>query len=56
MRVNDYRTNVHKTLKENRLNRGDFDEFVELYKAEDRSKRKATWKENLDSRLRGNDG
>lgn len=40
--VYDYRTNVHKTLKQNRLSRSDFDEFVKLYCAK---KRKATWDE-----------
>ena len=38
--VYDYRTNVHKTLKQNRLNLGDFKEFIEVYKADDRSKRR----------------
>ena len=40
---------MHKTLKENRLKREDFDEFVELFMPEDRSERGATWRENLDS-------
>ncbi|MCB1053874.1 MAG: SAM-dependent DNA methyltransferase, partial [Acidobacteria bacterium] len=43
--VYDYRTNVHKTLKENKLKCEDFNEFEDLYKPEDRSKRKATWSE-----------
>jgi type I restriction enzyme M protein len=30
---------VHKTLKQNRLSLSNFDEFIECYKAEDRSKR-----------------
>ena len=38
--VYDYRTNVHKTLKQNRLKKADFDEFVECYRAEDLSKRR----------------
>jgi len=38
--VYDFRTNVHKTLKQNRLNRGDFDEFIACYKAGDIGKRK----------------
>ena len=38
--VYDYRTNVHKTLKQNRLNINDFQEFIECYKPEDRSKRR----------------
>lgn len=37
--VYDYRTNVHKTLKQNKLKSSDFEEFIELYKADDRSKR-----------------
>lgn len=37
--VYDYRTNVHKTLKQNRLSLNDFAEFIECYQAEDRSKR-----------------
>ena len=37
--VYDYRTNVHKTLKQNRLALADFAEFIECYQAEDRSKR-----------------
>jgi type I restriction enzyme M protein len=37
--VYDYRTNVHKTLKQNKLSREDFAEFEALYKPEDRSKR-----------------
>jgi len=41
--IYDYRTNVHKTLKENRLKREDFQEFETLYQAKDRSKRKETW-------------
>lgn len=40
LRVYDYRTNVHKTLKENKLKREDFAEFEKLYKPEDRSKRR----------------
>ncbi|MCW8889925.1 MAG: type I restriction-modification system subunit M [Sedimenticola sp.] len=40
--VYDYRTNVHKTLKQNRLTKADFDEFVKLYGA---TRRKATWNE-----------
>ncbi len=37
--VYDYRTNVHKTLKQNKLARPDFDEFVACYSANDLSKR-----------------
>ena len=40
--VYDYRTNVHKTLKQNKLKKSDFDEFVSLYLAENR---KPTWNE-----------
>ncbi len=36
----DFRTNVHMTLKTKRLVKNDFDEFIELYEAGDRSKRK----------------
>jgi type I restriction enzyme M protein len=41
----DYRTNVHKTLKQNRLAKSDFDEFVQLYGAKNR---KANWQEDGD--------
>ena len=44
--VYDYRTNVHKTLKQNRLTLDDFAEFIKLYQAEDRRKRRATWSES----------
>lgn len=37
--VYDFRTNVHKTLKQNRLTKPDFDEFIECFKPDDRSKR-----------------
>lgn len=40
--VYDFRTNVHKTLKQNRLSKSDFDEFVALYNAPER---KPTWNE-----------
>ena len=40
--IYDYRTNVHKTLKQNKLAKSDFDEFIKLYKAK---KRKPTWGE-----------
>ena len=40
--VYDYRTNVHKTLKQNRLTKSDFNEFVELYLAPEREE---TWGE-----------
>ena len=37
--VYDYRTNVHKTLKQNRLSKTDFAEFIDYFKAGDRSQR-----------------
>jgi len=37
--IYDFRTNVHMTLKTKRLVKSDFDEFIELYRADDRSKR-----------------
>ena len=40
----DYRTNVHKTLKQNKLAFEDFSEFIKCYKPEDRSKRRETKK------------
>ena len=48
--IYDFRTNVHMTLKTKRLKKSDFDEFIELYKADDRSKRRESkkherWKE-----------
>lgn len=43
--VYDYRTNVHKTLKTNKLTRADFDEFVELYNSENIKKRVSNWAE-----------
>lgn len=54
--VYDYRTNVHKTLKQNRLSKSDFAEFIELYRADDLSQRHATWsEENPDGRWRSYD-
>jgi type I restriction enzyme M protein len=43
--IYDYRTNVHKTLKQNKLQKSDFVEFIKLYCPKDRSKRKETCKE-----------
>jgi type I restriction enzyme M protein len=43
--VYDLRTNVHFTLKTNRMTRADLDEFVACYQPENRQKRKATWSE-----------
>lgn len=37
--VYDFRTNVHKTLKQNRLSRSDFEEFLACYNPEDINKR-----------------
>jgi len=42
--VYDYRTNVHKTLKQNRLSKDDFSEFMACYKPEDISKRRESKK------------
>jgi type I restriction enzyme M protein len=42
--IYDFRTNVHMTLKTKRLVKSNFDEFVELYKADDRSKRRESKK------------
>jgi type I restriction enzyme M protein len=41
----DMRTNMHFTLKQNRLTRADLDEFVDCYKPGERHKRKQTWSE-----------
>src|SRR5437016_3416385 len=51
--VYDLRTNQHFTLKQKPIQRSDFDEFVECYKAGARHKRKSTWSEdNPDGRWR----
>ncbi len=42
--IYDFRTNVHMTLKTKRLKKSDFDNFIELYKAGDRSKRRESKK------------
>ena len=42
--IYDFRTNVHMTLKTKKLVKSDFDEFIECYKAEDRSKRRESKK------------
>jgi len=42
--IYDYRTNVHMTLKTKKLVKSDFDEFIECYKADDRSKRRESKK------------
>jgi type I restriction enzyme M protein len=49
----DFRTNMHFTLKQNRLNRAALDEFVECYRPGDRHNRAATWsEENPEGRWR----
>lgn len=54
--VYDYRTNVHKTLKQNPLKKSDFEDFIELYKAGDLANRQATWsEEDTDGRWRSYD-
>lgn len=40
--VYDYRTNVHKTLKQNRLAKSDFAEFITCFRAADRSQRQVS--------------
>lgn len=42
----DYRTNIHHTLKKNRLQFDDLKDFVECYNPKNRHKRKETWHEN----------
>ncbi len=42
----DLRTNKHFTLKQRRLTREDLDEFVYLYKPQDRHARRPTWRKN----------
>jgi len=42
--IYDFRTNVHMTLKTKRLVKRDFDEFIQCYKADDRSKRRESKK------------
>jgi type I restriction enzyme M protein len=45
--------NVHFTLKQNRLARVDLDEFVTLYRADNRHERRSTWSpETPDGRWR----
>lgn len=41
----DYRTNVHHTLKKKPLTYGHLDEFMDLYRADSRHRREATWSE-----------
>ncbi len=42
----DYRTNIHHTLKKNRLQFDDLKDFVDCYNPKNRHKRKETWSEN----------
>jgi type I restriction enzyme M protein len=44
--VYDLRTNMHFTLKTQRMTRADLDEFVECYRPGDRHNRRATWSED----------
>jgi len=41
--VYDYRTNVHHTLKKNPLKLSDLKDFIDLYKTDNRAKRKETY-------------
>ncbi len=43
--VYDLRTNMHFTLKQKPIRRGDFDEFVRCFRPGERQKRRATWSE-----------
>ncbi|WP_152050387.1 class I SAM-dependent DNA methyltransferase [Tautonia marina] len=44
--VYDLRTNIHFTLKTNRLKRSDLDDFVACYHPENRHERRPTWTES----------
>ena len=52
--IYDLRTNMHFTLKENKLKEEDLDAFVKCYNPENRHERKQTWseKKNPDGRWR----
>lgn len=51
--IYDYRTNISHTLKQRPMKLSDLQPFVELYKANNRSKRQATWsEENTEGRWR----
>lgn len=51
--VYDYRTNIHHTLKKNRLQLENLKDFISCYNTSNRKKRKATWSEsNPDGRWR----
>jgi len=41
--IYDLRTNMHFTLRTNRLEISDLDDFIKCYKTENRTKRRATW-------------
>jgi type I restriction enzyme M protein len=43
--VYDLRTNMHFTQKERPMRRADLDDFVACYNAQNRHRRKATWRE-----------
>jgi type I restriction enzyme M protein len=43
--IYDYRTNVHHTPKKSPMAKSHLDEFIALYKTENRAKRQATWSE-----------
>lgn len=43
--IYDYRTNIHHTLKKQPLKLEDLGEFIDLYRSENRAKRKETWSE-----------
>ena len=44
--IYDYRTNIHHTLKKLPLRRPDLQEFVDLYRADNRAARAETWSED----------
>lgn len=44
--VYDYRTNIHHTLKKNKMSYDDLTAFVKCYKADNINKRKETWSED----------
>jgi type I restriction enzyme M protein len=51
--IYDYRNNIHHTPKKNPMRMSHLEEFIELYKPENRNKRKETWSEsNEDGRWR----
>lgn len=49
----DYRTNVHHTLKKNKMEAQNLNDFIECFMPDNKAKRKETWSiENPDSRWR----